>query len=252
MANDSDDAQDGEREMSAECRVEALPMAAGDISIDGLRLRLDIRIVPRNRADAASGDTDAMFRVVSAKLAASAGVPAYQWAAVMVGMGVLIMSLVVWFAGGSRVTREEAPVRATAERSYTPQPLGSPGPVITTPTPEVALTAPARPDAPSTVSAADARLETTVTAPPAAAPENPNGSPRVVSPAATQPRARPDTKKASAPPTPSATAAAAVPPAARPAATAAVPPSVGTFSPQAVAQRPSARSDMLDLFGDPK
>jgi hypothetical protein len=214
------DEEQGEPRMSAECRVEGLPLSAADISIDGLRLRLDIRIVPRAQGDAASGDSAAMFRVVSAKIAAKSRVPAYQWAAMMVGLGVLVVALVLWFAAPARgpLASESSP----ASFGATPPPASLPPP---RPLPTGEIIAPPPPSATATAAAP----------PPAQAPQVETAPP----PRRAEPR-----KTAATSASARQTVAAAAPP---PRADS----SVASYNPQPVA-RGRGRDDMLDLFGDTK
>ena len=92
--------------ISGECRVEPIPFgnapdAAGGrkLAIDGLRLRLDLRIVP----DGSGGDAvgAAVWRIENARLATlPLGLAApYRWVAVAAGLGAVLLALGVWFAG---------------------------------------------------------------------------------------------------------------------------------------------------------
>jgi hypothetical protein len=221
--------------MTAECRVEALPLSGADICIDGLRLRLDIRIVPRSKEAAATGDTDALFRVVTAKLSRVPVMPAYQWAAVMFGVGVLLVAVTLWIAGP-----REAPIlpehRATAAPA-TPAPKTR----IEPPRREAAAPQSSAP-VPALATAAESRGPVPVAVPAPAPALTPSAAPpprvQSVDVNAAQPSKRPEPPKKVAAPTRRALAAATAP-----AENAAL---------QPVAQRPAARSDMLDLFGDTK
>lgn len=222
--------------MSAECRVEAPPLSAADIAIDGLRLRLDIRIVPRARGQAARDDVNAMFRVVTAKLTRATQRPAYQWAALMVGLGTLLVAITVWIAGSG-----EAP--SPAERSAATAPVVHAAPSA----PATKAEAPARADAVPAAAVTSDPSVTSAAAPPA--PIETRASPTAPPPSRSVRVRRVDASPAPKPPerperaTPAATrAAVAAPPT----------PSVADAIRQPVAQRPAARDDMLDLFGDTK
>jgi len=107
--------------ISGECRVEPIPFssspdAAGGrkLAIDGLRLRLDLRIVP----DGSGGDAvgAAIWRIENARLATlPLGLAApYRWVAVAAGLGAMLLALGVWFAGAPSAPPSSAEPSAPA------------------------------------------------------------------------------------------------------------------------------------------
>jgi hypothetical protein len=115
--------------ISGECRVDAIPPSGGEgaghrLSIDGLRLRLDLRIVPG--PPGTDGTAAAVWRIEDAATLPLFGLPfhvpaAFRRAAVVSSFAVLGLALVVWFAGGHHA------------------------PVVTAPDVAAPVTAPARP-----------------------------------------------------------------------------------------------------------
>lgn len=115
--------------ISGECRVDAIPPADGvlaghRLSIDGLRLRLDLRIVPA--ADGAGGA--AVLRVEQASVTTlplfGVSVPAvYRRAAVLSSLAMLTLAVVVWFAGTPPEREELASPRDTSAVSARPAPV---------------------------------------------------------------------------------------------------------------------------------
>ena len=94
--------------ITGECRVEPLGLTPGrQLTLDGLRLRLDLRIVPGEGGAAAA----AVWRVEEAHVATlRLGVPAvYRRAAVLAGVGALALAVLVWFAGTRTASEERAP-----------------------------------------------------------------------------------------------------------------------------------------------
>jgi hypothetical protein len=224
--------EDGKPTMSAECRVQALPLSGADISIDGLRLRLDIRIVPRSKDSAASTDTDAILRVVSAKLSRVPEMPAYQWAAVMLGVGFLLVAITLWIAKPSQAPVAPDRTAAAAPAVSAPQ-VRAETAMPTARAPEPAPVLPAASNAPAAAPAPVPSAPPSTSTAPIPAPRTPR-----VEVNSAQPSKRPEPFKKTLPPARTAVAAA--------------PPEPASAPPQPVAQRPAARSDMLDLFGDIK
>lgn len=92
--------------MNASCRVEEPSVSNAGIALEGLRLRLDIRILPGSAKNGPRGRVRA--RVLEAELG-ERRLPMYRWAAVMVGLGVLIATVVVWIAAPVRRSPELTP-----------------------------------------------------------------------------------------------------------------------------------------------
>lgn len=85
--------------ISGECRVEPIGLTPGrQLTLEGLRLRLDLRIVPDAKGE---GIAPAVWRVEEAHATTlRLGVPAsIRHVAVLAGLGALTFALVVWFAG---------------------------------------------------------------------------------------------------------------------------------------------------------
>ncbi len=112
--------------MAGECRIEANSASGRKVVVEGLRVRLDLRIVPGSSTPAADGSTEAMLRVASAKITtAPLEVPAYLRGAVWAGVGALTLALGVWFAStaskplvndrGARTSGVGAPPGAAVE-----------------------------------------------------------------------------------------------------------------------------------------
>jgi hypothetical protein len=111
--------------ISGECRVEPLGLTGRQLALDGLRLQLDLRIVPDGETGAAAAA--AVWRVEDGHVATSRlGVPAiYRRAAVLAGLGALALAVVVWFAG-TRTSSEERGT-PTSTRVSIPPPSTSGG-----------------------------------------------------------------------------------------------------------------------------
>lgn len=85
--------------ISGECRVEPIGLSTGhQLALDGLRLRIDLRIV---RGTAEDGSAAALWRVEDGRVRTlRLAVPeVYQRAAMLAGVGVVVVALVIWFAG---------------------------------------------------------------------------------------------------------------------------------------------------------
>ena len=196
--------------ISGECRVEPVGLSTGhQLALDGLRLRLDLRIVPGTAED---GSAAAIWRVEDGRIRTlRLGVPeVYRRAAMLTGVGVLVLALVIWFAGSSAPSEGASaapPASQVITTTVTPAVGGASGAtpsVVHAPSldvsPNVAPLAP--PAAPSDVTTSAARAPTA--APPAAAPppEEPaaasDPSPPVPDKPAVAPRPRPAAVRAPA------------------------------------------------------
>lgn len=242
--------------MSAECRVEHVSLEGAQIAIDGLRLRLDLRIVPRS-ARAGSADGTGILDVVSATLR-STRAPVYQVAAVVLGVGVLLVALLLWFMAPARSTH----VPDTLALTNTPGRHASPAshtehPALTAPTAPEVIAAPNAPEilgAPTAPERATAPgvLEIGV------APGVRNTGARAAAESPRSSAARSSAKLTGRNPPP-ASAARAAARGANVESGAAAPQKGGGGAPPAseaqhplVTAQPSHPGDMLDLFGDPK
>ena len=253
--------------ISGECRVESLSPSDSKVLIDGLRLRLDLRIVPGEAgADAAAA---AVWRIENpAVTTLRLGVPvAYRRAAIASGIGALALAMGVWLFGPSSSDSERPrsdsahegaaqPLERAAPARVAPrsiEPVVAPTPPVpsssATPSPAAAPGGPAAP-LPVTPPASPAPAAPAVAAAPGPAAPASNG---VVPPRAARPAAGSGTGRATA-----TTAGVAAAPAA---AGSSSPPLTGD-RPLAEMHRPVARGrvslsaareqDMLELFGDPK
>jgi hypothetical protein len=223
--------------ITGECRVDAIPPTDGQfaghrLSIDGLRLRLDLRIVPQ--AVGADGCAAAVLRVENANVTTlpllGLSVPlVYRRAAVLSSLAALAFALFVWFAGSpggsADVSAPRAPAAAAVPPRVAPPAVSSPG----SPQPAVTFPAGSRSSA-----AGSAPVTSTVQAPSAPPPSAPAPAAGVPSPVVT---ARPAPVALPARPAPAADPA-------QPVVTRASQPALG---------RPAAkRADSLDLFADTK
>ena len=212
--------------ISGECRVEPIGLSSGhQLALDGLRLRLDLRIVA---ATAADGSAEAVWRVEDGRIRTlSLNVPAvYRRAAMLAGIGALAVALLVWFAGSRAPSEAQGPTLAP----------GAPG---ARETDGLASSAPRSSGAGASAAAAPS-VGAAGDAASAASPDRGDVAPRV---APLAPAAQPPAPVSVEPAAPAAPAAA------------------GTVRPspsQPARPRPSAPSpaltnrEMLDLFSDPK
>jgi hypothetical protein len=204
--------------ISGECRVEPVGLTTGhQLALDGLRLRLDLRIVPGTAED---GSAAAIWRVEDGRIRTlRLGVPeVYRRAAMLTGVGVLVLALAVWFAGS----------RTPSDGQVAPSPAS---PVITTTvTPAIEAAAGAASVAPVPA----------VAVPPGVAPQPP---PAVAFPTAPTPPPAPAAPEA-------ARAEAPAAPASEPEGPAAAAPALAARPRPAVVRAPAG--DNLDLFSDPK
>jgi len=261
--------------ISGECRVDAIPPADGvlaghRLSIDGLRLRLDLRIVPA--ADGAGGA--AVLRVEQASVTTlplfGVSVPAvYRRVAVLSSLAMLALAVVVWFAGTPPEREEFGSPRGTSAVSARPAPA-------TIPAGRAASSGTASPGAGSSsarraeptriadgVPGGNARSRASAAWPEAspAEPQQSVASPVGASPASEPHAAAPHPAAApggagpshAGPSAAAAKSAGAAPvrsgPAAERVAAPAQPRDTGSLAAPA---RASQRSDMLDLFADTK
>jgi hypothetical protein len=110
--------------LSGECRIDAIPVNGQALLIDGLRLRLDLRLAPSARpAKTGSGLEQ---RTSSALLPRRV-----QRLAALAGLAALLGALALWFAGGT-------PAPAPSPRALPPPAPAAPAP------PARAVAAPAR------------------------------------------------------------------------------------------------------------
>jgi hypothetical protein len=115
--------------LSGECRIDAIPVNGQAVLIDGLRLRLDLRLAPSARpAKTGSGLEQ---RTSSALLPRRA-----QRLAALAGLAALLGALALWFAGGT-------PAPAPPPRALPPPAPAEPAP------PARAVAAPPRIEKPS-------------------------------------------------------------------------------------------------------
>jgi hypothetical protein len=87
--------------MEGECRIEANSPSGRKVVLEGLRVRLDLRIVPGSGSPAADGNTEAVLRVASAKITTVTEARSYLHGALWAGLGALTLALVVWFASAA-------------------------------------------------------------------------------------------------------------------------------------------------------
>jgi hypothetical protein len=277
--------------ISGECRVDTLPFgdspnspAGRKLAIDGLRLRLDLRIVP----SAAGGDdaaAAAIWRIENAHLATLplSITASYRKLAVAAGLGAMLLALGVWFVGppsapttlgepsSPRAAARELPVaapssplpsspaRTAATREVAPSSVAdSPAPVPSAGAAPPLLPQTAIPSVAPRIAAMPASAATPAM-PASAATAAPAGAARV-DPAVRAPRGEPARPPGLAPGQPSKVRAAAPAGASgvsAPNTSAAAPAAAaGSRSPAPAINPPArpntARDDMLDLFGDPK
>jgi hypothetical protein len=204
--------------ISGECRVEPIGLSTGhQLALDGLRLRLDLRIVAGTAAD---GSAEAVWRVEDGRIRTlSLNVPAvYRRAAMLAGLGVLAVALLVWFAGSRAPSEAQAPAL----------------------TPGVSVTWETDGNA-SSVGGAGGAASASEPSPAPASPDHGDVAPRVapLPPAAQLPA--PVTVEPAAPPAPAAAETVRPPPPSQPA------------RPRPAAPSPALTDrEMLDLFSDPK
>jgi hypothetical protein len=126
--------------LSGECRIDAVPVKGQAVLIDGLRLRLDLRLAPAAKpcADAQRTSPALLPRRV-------------QRLAALAGLAALLLALAIWFAG--------APVPSQPSSVPPPPPLPAPpvavAPPQVAPVPQLSPVAPqVRPIAPPPLHAA--------------------------------------------------------------------------------------------------
>lgn len=89
--------------LSGECRIDAIPIHGQAVLIDGLRLRLDLRLAPSAKA------TDSKQRTGPLLLPRRV-----QRLAAMAGLAALLSALALWFAGGGTPAPQPAPPATAA------------------------------------------------------------------------------------------------------------------------------------------
>ena len=166
--------------LSGECRIDAIPIHGQAVLIDGLRLRLDLRLAPSAKA------ADSKQRTGSLLLPRRV-----QRLAALAGLAALLSALALWFAGGGAPAPQPAPpataappVRAPAARA------GAAPPPVEMATPQLApvpqVTPEPRPNVPpaarsesATASAAKPALAVAKSPAPSrpSAPKSPGGRP---------------------------------------------------------------------------
>jgi hypothetical protein len=169
--------------MEGECRIEANSPSGRQVVVEGLRVRLDLRIVPGSSSAAADGSTEAMLRVASAKITTTPiEVPVYLRGAVWAGVAALTVAVAAWFAStapkplaNDRGPRAEAaPVQKSPHPELHPPPkreVPAAAPLLAPPpTPQAPAVAPLRKAPPLPRRASTARPES---------PRSPNSPPPV-------------------------------------------------------------------------
>jgi hypothetical protein len=119
-----------------ECRLEATSPWADDIAVEGLRLHLDLHIVPRaSRATSGGGATAALRRASASLRALCLGISVRRERAVVAGISVLAMVIAFWSTrtpSGSHAPNNgtaAAPSVAKAPEPSRPRPAGVPAPL---------------------------------------------------------------------------------------------------------------------------
>jgi hypothetical protein len=98
--------------LSGECRVETTPAAGCEVFLEGMRLHLDLRLVPRASTRAADGRVETLLEVEHARFSATRGLsPSFERAAIYAGLGALTLAVIVWCLGG---TSAPSPLDAAA------------------------------------------------------------------------------------------------------------------------------------------
>jgi hypothetical protein len=158
--------------LSGECRIDAIPIHGQAVLIDGLRLRLDLRLAPSAKA------TDSKQRTGSLLLPRRV-----QRLAAMAGLAALLSALALWFAGGGAPAPQPAPPATAAPPVPAPtaRAVAAPPPVeVTTPVaPEVRPIVPpaTRSESPTASAAKPALAVAKSPAPSRPAPKPPAGRP---------------------------------------------------------------------------
>jgi hypothetical protein len=124
--------------ITGECSVEGLTGADHQVLLEGLRLRLDLRIMPRAKGKDAVGagaGAAAVWRIEDARIATlPLGVPlVYQRAALISGLSVLALSIAFWLARPSTTSSFEAasaPPRASSAAAPVANVPAAPSPMM--------------------------------------------------------------------------------------------------------------------------
>ena len=104
---------DGTRMIHGECRLRATSPWADEITLDGLRLHLDLHIVPRaSRASSGPGAPASLRRASAGLRALWLGISVRRERAFVAGVSVLALALAFWSTRAPSGSR--APSRETA------------------------------------------------------------------------------------------------------------------------------------------
>jgi hypothetical protein len=180
--------------LSGECRIEAIPLSGEAVLLDGLRLRLDLRL----RAVPKEG-SESHLPVLS---------PRVQRAAALAGLSALIVALAIW-SWGPAAPESVVPAAPTAAPALAPAaspPRIEPTSPVSVPAPNPAPAVAAVPTPASPPPAPSVRVSSEPTPPAQPAPAAKDGAPLPQATAQQSPPAR-----ARAPQAHEAAAAAAVP-----------------------------------------
>ena len=119
--------------LSGECRIDAIPVNGRAVLIDGLRLRLDLRLAPA--AQPAGHEQRTRSALLPRRV---------QRLAALAGLAALLMALAFWFAGGAPAPSHGRGAPATAVPVALPPapppaapPAGAGGPQLAPLAPEV-------------------------------------------------------------------------------------------------------------------
>lgn len=124
------DKYDGTRMIHGECRLEATSPWADDVVLGGLRLHLDLHIVPRGSESTSGRGASAALRRASARVRAlCVGVSMRRERALAVGIAVLAIAFVLWSAhepSSSRGPNTEPSAAPSVAKAPEPIPLPVP------------------------------------------------------------------------------------------------------------------------------
>lgn len=137
---------DGTRIIHGECRLEATAPWANDVVLNGLRLHLDLHVVPRGWESTSGRGASAAARRASASVRALwFGVSMRRERALLAGIAVLAIAFVLWSAREPSGSRGPSPEPSAAPSvSQAPQaiPVPATGPPLAAPPARVAPIAP--------------------------------------------------------------------------------------------------------------